>query len=72
LLDNAHQELFWEYMKDKLNLNQCETFEQLKPEIDKYIECYNNEGYQWDIMKMVPNKYYVYLTTSIFHIKKAT
>ncbi|BAQ36146.1 hypothetical protein CBB2_3143 [Clostridium botulinum] len=41
--DNAPQESFFGHMKDELNLDQCETFEQLKSEIDEYIKYYNNE-----------------------------
>lgn len=52
-------------MKDELNLNQCETFEQLKYEINEYMNYYNNERYQWELMKMTPNEYYKYLTTGI-------
>lgn len=63
--DNAPQESFFGHMKDELNLNQCETFEQLKSEIDEYMNYYNNERYQWELMKMTPNEYYKYLTTGI-------
>lgn len=63
--DNAPQESFFGHMKDELNLDQCETFEQLKSEIDEYIKYYNNEWYQWDLMEMAPNEYYKYLTTGI-------
>jgi transposase InsO family protein len=63
--DNAPQESFFGHMKDELNLNQCETFDQLKTEIDEYIRYYNEERYQWDLMKMAPNEYYKYLTTGI-------
>lgn len=63
--DNAPQESFFGHMKDELNLNQCETFEQLKYEINEYMNYYNNERYQWELMKMTPNEYYKYLTTGI-------
>lgn len=55
--DNAPQESFFGHMKDELNLYQCETFEQLKSEINEYIKYYNNERYQWNLMKMAPNEY---------------
>lgn len=63
--DNAPQESFFGHMKDELNLNQCETFERLKYEINEYMNYYNNERYQWELMKMTPNEYYKYLTTGI-------
>jgi len=63
--DNAPQESFYGHMKDELHLNQCETFEQLKDEIDEYMKYYNDERYQWSLMKMSPNEYYKYLTTGI-------
>lgn len=63
--DNAPQESFFGHMKDELNLGHCETFEQLKHEIDEYMKYYNDERYQWDLMKMAPNEYYNYLITGI-------
>jgi transposase InsO family protein len=63
--DNAPQESFFGHMKDELNLSQCETFDRLKSEIDEYMKYYNNERYQWGLMKMSPNEYYEYLTTGI-------
>jgi len=41
----------------------CTTFDQLKEEIDSYIEYYNNFRYRWELKKMAPNEYYQYMMT---------
>lgn len=61
--DNAPQESFYGHMKDELHLEKCDTFEQLKKEIDSYMDYYNNFRYQWDLKKMAPNEYCNYLQT---------
>ncbi len=52
-------------MKDELNLEHCNTFEQLREEIDSYMEYYNQFRYQWDLKQMAPNEYYNYKITGI-------
>lgn len=61
--DNAPQESFYGHMKDELHLEQCQTFWDLKNEIDEYMEYYNNYRYQWELKQMSPNEYYAYLMT---------
>jgi len=43
--DDAPQESFYVHMKDELHLENCTTFDQLKEEIDVYMEYYNNFRY---------------------------
>ena len=40
--DNAPQESFHGHMKDEIDINKCETFEEVKELIDIYINYYNN------------------------------
>lgn len=63
--DNSPQESFFGHMKDELHLEHCNTFEQLKEEIDSYMEYYNQFRYQWDLEQMTPNEYYNYKMTGI-------
>ena len=33
---------------------------------DNWIDYYNNDRYQWDLAKLSPNEYYIYLTTGAY------
>ena len=55
--DNAPQESFFGHMKDELNLDSCLRFEDVKLEIDDYIDYYNNDRYQWNLKRMTPVLY---------------
>lgn len=55
--DNAPQESFFGHFKDEVDIKNCNTLEELKSEIDKYIEYYNNYRYQWNLNKMTPVQY---------------
>jgi len=60
-IDNAPIESFFGHMKDEINLEECETFKELKVMIDNYIDFYNNKRYQWNLKKMTPVQYRNYL-----------
>lgn len=55
--DNAPKESIFDHMK----LKECLVFEKLKQEIDDYRDYYNNYRYQWDLNKMTPVEYRIYL-----------
>ncbi len=63
--DNAPQESFYGHMKDELHLEHCQTFWDLKDQIDEYMEYYNNYRYQWELKQMSPDEYYTYLLTGL-------
>ena len=69
--DNAPQESFFGRMKDhiKPKLKECITFEQVKAEVDDYMDYYNNEKYQWELAKLSPNEFYEFCATGIYPIK---
>lgn len=67
--DNAPQESFFGHMKDEIEIQQCITFEDLKVEIDDYMDYYNKERYQWDLAKLSPDEYYEFVLTGIYPIK---
>lgn len=67
--DNAPQESFFGHMKDEIHIERCNAFEELKQEVDNYMNYYNNDRYQWDLAKLSPNQYYKYLETGEYPIK---
>jgi transposase InsO family protein len=67
--DNAPQESFFGHMKDEIHIERCHTFDELKQEVDNYMDYYNNDRYQWDLAKLSPNQYFEYLKTDEYPIK---
>jgi len=63
--DNAPQESFFGHMKDELasEIPGWASFEDAKASIDRWMDYYNNDRYQWDLAKLSPNEYYNYITT---------
>lgn len=55
--DNAPMESFFGHFKDLAEYKSCETFEEVKNEVDKVIEEYNQHRYQWGLKKMTPVQY---------------
>ena len=66
--DNAPQESFFGHMKDeiKYEIAMMKTFAQVKSKIYDWIDYYNNDRYQWDLVKLSPKEYYRYVTTGIY------
>lgn len=62
--DNAPMESFFGHMKDEINYDDCDSFDELSKVIDEYIDYYNKYRYQWDLNKMTPIKYREYLFDS--------
>lgn len=62
--DNAPMESFFGHMKDEINYDNCDNFDELRQIIDEYIYYYNNYRYQWDLNKMTPIKYREYLSNN--------
>lgn len=55
--DNAPMESFFGHFKDIVDHKSCETYNELKDKVSDYIDRYNNERYQWGLMKMTPAQY---------------
>ena len=55
--DNAPMESFFGHMKDEIDLKLLKTLKDVKREISKYMNYYNNHRYQWDLKKMTPVEY---------------
>ena len=64
--DNAPQESFYGHMKDRIDISQCLTFDDVKYVIDDYMDYYNNDFYIWELAKLSPNEYYEFVTTGIY------
>ncbi len=66
--DNAPQESFFGHMKDDLQaeIASCRSFEEVRAKVDDWMDYYNNDRYQWDLLKLSPKEYYQYLQTGIY------
>lgn len=66
--DNAPQESFG-HMKDEIDLSSCEDFSNVKAAIDDWMDYYNNDRYQWQLAKLSPNEYFLYISTGVYPLK---
>lgn len=66
--DNAPQESFFGHMKDEIrDAVACAiSFEQVQAIIDDQMDYYNNDRYQWDLLKLSPAEYYKYAISGIY------
>ena len=66
--DNAPQESFFGHMKDEIREEVAGyiTFEDVVAKVDDWIDYYNNDRYQWDLLKLSPKEYYQYLQTGTY------
>lgn len=56
-LDNAPVESFFGYIKDHLELKECDSFKKLEKMVTREIDYYNNVRPQWDLREMPPAKF---------------
>ena len=66
--DNAPQESFFGHMKDELH-DRSKTWtsiEDVRRDIDDWMDYYNNDRYQMGLMKLSPNEFYKLITTGIY------
>lgn len=66
--DNAPQESFFGHMKDEIKelILDCETFKAVVAQVDDWIDYYNKDRGQWELLKLTPSEYYEYLQTGIY------
>jgi len=66
--DNSPQESFFGHMKDEIAdlVAVCVTFEEVVAQVDDWMDYYNNDRGQWDLLKLAPKEYYEYLQTGIY------
>ena len=65
--DNAPQESFFGHMKDDIKdrIFSYDSFKDVAAQVDDWIDYYNNDRGQWELLKMTPCEYYKYLQTGI-------
>lgn len=70
--DNAPQESFFGHMKDEINAEvaKCRSFLEVRELLKDWMDYYNNDRYQWDLLKLSPAEYYAYLKTGIYPLPK--
>ena len=66
--DNSPQECFFGHMMDEIAdlIAICTTFEEVIERVDDWMDYYNNDRGQWDLLKLAPKEYYEYLQTGIY------
>ena len=66
--DNAPQESFFGHMKDeiKAEIKSCDNITEVTELIDDWIDYYNYDRYQWDLLKLSPKEFYNYTQTGIY------
>ena len=66
--DNSPQESFFGHMKDEIAdlIAVCTTFDDVVARVDDWMDYYNNDRGQWDLLKLAPREYYLYLQTGIY------
>ena len=66
--DNSPQESFFGHMKDEIRkeVSGYITFEEVEAKVDDWMDYYNNDRYQWDLLKLSPREYYQYLQSGIY------
>ena len=70
--DNAPQESFFGHMKDDIRneIGKCQLFENVQAIVDDWIDYYNNDRYQWDLLKLSPKEYFSYRTTGVYPLEQ--
>ena len=70
--DNAPQESFFGHMKDeiKAEVSKCQSFLKVRELLEDWVDYYNHDRYQWDLLKLSPSEYYGYLQTGIYPLPK--
>lgn len=55
-------------MKDDIRdeIEDLASFEEVQTKVDDWIDYYNNDRYQWDLLKLSPKEYYQYLKTGVY------
>lgn len=66
--DNAPQESFYGHMKDEIRetIKRFQSYEAVKSQVDDWMDYYNKDRYQWELLKLSPREYYQYLQTGIY------
>jgi len=55
--DNAPMESFFGHLKDHMDFDACQTFDDIKNTVNRFIDHYNHRRSQWNLKKLTPIKY---------------
>ena len=57
-------------MKDEIEYEvaKCKTYDDVRFIVKDWMQYYNNERYQWDLLKLAPKEYYEYIKTGYYPI----
>ena len=66
--DNAPQESFFGHMKDEIRdaVSCAVSLETVQQIVDDQMDYYNNDRYQWQLLKLSPAEYCGYLMTGVY------
>ena len=66
--DNAPQESFFGHMKDEIayEISKRQTFGEVSALVDDWMDYYNNDRYQWELLKLSPAEYFEYTQTGFY------
>ncbi len=66
--DNAPQESFYGHMKDEIldEIESLSSYDTVLAKVDDWMDYYNNDRYQWELLKLSPKEYYQYLQTGVY------
>lgn len=66
--DNSPQESFFGHMKDEIAdlIAACKSYNDVITRVDDWMDYYNHDRGQWDLLKLAPCEYYEYLQTGIY------
>ena len=69
--DNAPQESFFGHMKDEIRyeIARVKSFDEVKAKVDDWIDYYNNDRYQWDLVKLSPREFFQYTVTGVYPLE---
>ena len=70
--DNAPQESFFGHMKDEIaaEIAKRKVYQDVVAQVEDWIDYYNNDRYQWDLLKLSPAEFYRYLQTGIYPLSQ--
>ena len=70
--DNAPQESFFGHMKDEIaaEIAKRKCYKDVVAQVEDWMDYYNNDRYQWGLMKLSPSEFYKYLQTGIYPLSQ--
>lgn len=70
--DNAPQESFFGHMKDEIaaEVAKRKNYKDVVVQVEDWMDYYNNDRYQWDLLKLSPAEFYEYLQTGVYPLSQ--